>query len=765
MSSAEAIDTQKFFRHVFGGQRGLLCIVTAVRAEDGKWVEDSNRARYFDFPGELEQACEHARAESQQGREAYFCAHLLTDKRRIKENAGSVITLWGDLDGAAVPNGDRRPTAVVESSPDRYHIYYRLSDAVSPETAEDLNKRLAGDIGADPSGFDLTQLLRVPGTVNHKYPGRPAVRVLSLNGTQSYVPGELDARLTALSQRDPGKHTTMDEPPVMLDEAGMRVWRGEEPKYKDNGEIDRSSTLLKIGRVEYDAGANRPAIVASLAERDRALGYNKYTDRDDAEQRYQKIVDELEESGRNTRTNITFGRSSNSSNGTSASAKTGPVADIPPEKLSATKVLADIICADNHFAQDAGGKLYRYSGGVYKLYAERFIQQQVKAVLEDRGLWDKWSSHRASEVVEYIRVDAPDLWERPPLNRANLANGILDLNTRTLAPHSPDFLSPVQLPVEYDPDARCPAWDQFVETTFPEDAQDLAFEMISDLMTPDRSIQKALLLIGEGDNGKSVYLRAVGAFAGSTNMAGVSIHKLESDRFAASRLIGKLANICPDLPSEHLSQTSVFKAVTGGDVLNAEYKYRESFEFVPYARMLFSANAAPRASDASHAFFRRWLVVPFEASFTEEEKLPREVLDARLADPSELSGVLNKALALRARVRDKGFTESESMREAAEEFRQMTDPVRVWIDQNTIEGVQVFVSKDALAKAYNESRARAGQAGMTKKAFALALKRARPEVEDGRRTVSGHTTHCWIGLGLKSNEPEQQSNGIRKERI
>lgn len=452
-----------------------------------------------------------------------------------------------------------------------------------------------------------------------------------------------------------------------------------------------------------------------------------------------------------------------SANGTGA--KADPLIGIPPEKIATTKVLADIICADNHFAQDAGGKLYRYSGGVYKLYAERYIQQQVKTILEDYGLWEKWSTHRASEVVEYIRVDAPDLWERPPLERVNVANGILELETGTLSPHSPEYLSPVQLPVEYDPEARCPEWERFVETTFPADTQDLAFEIVADLMTPDRSIQKALLLIGEGDNGKSVYLRAVGAFVGSTNVAGVSIHKLESDRFAASRLLGKLANICPDLPSEHLSQTSVFKAVTGGDVLNAEYKYRESFEFVPFARMLFSANAAPRASDASHAFFRRWMVVPFEASFTEGEKIPREVLDARLADPGELSGVLNKALALRARVRDEGFTESESMREAAEEFRQMTDPVRVWLDQNTIEGVQVFVSKDALASAYNESRARAGQAGMTKKAFALALKRARPEVEDGRRTMSGHTTHCWIGLGLKSNAPEQPSNGSRKERI
>lgn len=97
-----------------------------------------------------------------------------------------------------------------------------------------------------------------------------------------------------------------EEPPVRLSEAALKVWRGEDPKLKDDGGIDRSATLVKIGRVEYDAGATRPAIVASLAERDRALGYNKFAGRADAEQRHHEIVDALEESGRNR--SISIGR-------------------------------------------------------------------------------------------------------------------------------------------------------------------------------------------------------------------------------------------------------------------------------------------------------------------------------------------------------------------------------------------------------------------------------------------------------------------------
>ena len=160
------------------------------------------------------------------------------------------------------------------------------------------------------------------------------------------------------------------------------------------------------------------------------------------------------------------------------------------------------------------------------------------------------------------------------------------MRTHELRDHDPAFLSPVQIPVTYDPSADCREWDKFVSEVFPEDAQELAYELAADLITPSRSSQKALLLLGEGSNGKSTYLRAVGAFVGSTNAAGVSLHKLESDRFATARLMGKLANICPDLPSTHLTETSVFKAIVGGDDLHAEYNYAESLEFQPYCRLV-----------------------------------------------------------------------------------------------------------------------------------------------------------------------------------
>ena len=101
-----------------------------------------------------------------------------------------------------------------------------------------------------------------------------------------------------------------------------------------------------------------------------------------------------------------------------------------------TKTLADEILRTDHFAKDAGGELYSFEGGCYRPNGEERIARQVKRLLELNGDTARWSSHRAREVSEYLRVDAPALWERPPSTVMNLTNGLLDVTTGTLAPHS-----------------------------------------------------------------------------------------------------------------------------------------------------------------------------------------------------------------------------------------------------------------------------------------------------------------------------------------
>ena len=318
-----------------------------------------------------------------------------------------------------------------------------------------------------------------------------------------------------------------------------------------------------------------------------------------------------------------------------------------------------------------------------------------------------------------------------------------------LLPHDPKFLSVVQLPVTYDPAATGPNIESFVNSTFPPDAQSLAWESAGVLMVPITWLQKAILLLGEGANGKSTWLALLTRFLGRHNVAAIPLHKLEADKFSVSRLVGKLANICADLPSEHLAGTSTFKALTGGDTLTAEYKFKDSFDLEPFARLVFSANHPPRSGDGSSAFFRRWVVVPFDRTFAPTDQIPRHELDARLQAPAELSGLLNKGAAgVATGAGRRGFSESASTQAAWRDFQATTDPLAVWLARNTVDAIEVACPCDLLRVAYNADADRHGRPTYTQKAFGQALRKHRPALERKQRMVGGRLQWVYLGIGL-----------------
>jgi hypothetical protein len=181
-------------RAIYGSQHGLIGVHSALRPAPGERRLACHRYAYFEYPRRVRAAAAWCLASSAEGREAFSCAHLLTCGRRIKENAAPVVELWADADecaeGLLADAGVPSPTAVVESSTGRAHLFWRLRRPVAPRQAESLNRRLLLAVGADKSGWDLSQLLRPPGTRNRKYEAAPAVRLLELDEDTSYHPRE-----------------------------------------------------------------------------------------------------------------------------------------------------------------------------------------------------------------------------------------------------------------------------------------------------------------------------------------------------------------------------------------------------------------------------------------------------------------------------------------------------------------------------------------------------------------------------------------------
>ncbi|MGI9072522.1 MAG: DNA primase family protein [Bryobacteraceae bacterium] len=345
-----------------------------------------------------------------------------------------------------------------------------------------------------------------------------------------------------------------------------------------------------------------------------------------------------------------------------------------------------------------------------------------------------------------------------------MSNGIFNLQTHQLEPHTSAWLSPIQLPVAYDPDAKCPAWDAFLEAVLPTDVYqgEITFQLLALLMIPYTSAQRALLLRGDRGTGKSRYLSALRSFLGAENTSSKSLHTLEENRFACQYLYGKLANICPDLPSRDLESTSKFKEITGEDYIDAEYKHGKQFQFRPFARLLFSANQPPQSKDATDAFLDRWWVIPFTQRFQDsQQQIAADDLDRRLSQPSELSGVLNRAIKwLPLVLQQKGIVQTGAMKEAHDEFCASTDPFRVWLAEYVLDDLDGCEPCSEVMSSYSQFRRERGLVTITLMAFGLEMRKHKRGIEVKERTVERHgefsTPKCYIGITLKRREKWEQ---------
>jgi putative DNA primase/helicase len=415
----------------------------------------------------------------------------------------------------------------------------------------------------------------------------------------------------------------------------------------------------------------------------------------------------------------------------------------------AAKRVAERLRKDTAFAS-GGGRLFVYLNGVYRPNGESHVQTRTAQLLGDR-----WTRKRADEVASYLLATSPALWDRPPLDVVNVRNGLLDVASGRLQEHTPDFLSPIQIGAVFDPKGACAAIDNFVREVFPADACELAFELPGHLMVPDTRLERGILLIGGGANGKSTYLGVIEAFlGGSDNVSAIPLQALDSNRFAAAGLYGKLANIVADLDADAVKSSAMFKAIVSGDVITAERKYGSPFSFRPYARLLFSANEPPPTHDTSYAYFRRWLIVPFEATFTGSRRDPD--LRTKLTTPQQLSGLLNRALEGLYRLRKQGdFTKSETLDVAAREFRTAVDSAAAFVAEECLVGPGLRSARPRLYEAYKEWCGNVTRSPLSARRFNERVRSLLPDPAAPVVMVQG--IEHWQGIVLRSEAPEDFS--------
>jgi P4 family phage/plasmid primase-like protien len=678
-SSRALYQAQDLWHHIYGDERGILALGYAEPGADTVF-----RHEYFDYPREAEQAAESARELSAAGYNVWHCAHLLTQRRRIKENAAAIIALYADGDGAKVPGHLPQPTSVVRSSRRREQYYWRLSMPVPPEIAEDLNRRLTYAIGADKSGWDRGQLLRPPGTKNYKYPDAPEVEVLKISDT-AYDASDLDRLLPPLPE--PAKSTrhvdSVVEPPVELGPSALKIWFGEKPKAKNTGEIDRSASLMKIGRVLYDAGASPRVVAEALKERDHTLGYEKYTNRRDADEQYQVIADKLEQEGRTQSIPINLNGSSHKT----ASKTSPPTHD----------ELRDRWIDDNPHHAHGLGEWRRYEDGIWPVVSETSVKAEISSVIEaakPEGI--KPTAAILSSVTELTRVKVfvPDeKWDADP-DILICENGALRISTGELVDHRPGHYATSRVPYDYDPEAKPVMWRYFLNHTVPVAAAFLQ-EFAGYALTTNMAHELAVWLYGPPGSGKSTFIAGLQAMLG--HRAGVlGLADLERSRFTLADLPGKTLVVASEQPSSYLASTNTLNAIISGEPLQVERKYRDPVTVVPRAKVCWAMNELPRVADANSGLFRRVKVVAFP-------ELPEDQRDPEVKRhiETEGAGILNWALEGLHRLKERGHFEiPEGVQEATTQFRTNNDVPALFVEDRCVKGVNFEVQASKLYREY-----------------------------------------------------------------
>lgn len=365
--------------------------------------------------------------------------------------------------------------------------------------------------------------------------------------------------------------------------------------------------------------------------------------------------------------------------------------------------------------------------------------------------------HYIEEVLSFIKnstLQDREIFDEPPF-LIPVQNGILNINEMELYTFSSNYHFLAKLPVNYDSHAKCPATEKFLSEIVPQESVMLLLEVIGYCLYREYNIQKAVMLIGDGENGKSTYLKVIEKLLGKNNISSVSLTDLENNRFASSRLYCKYANIYADLPDQALNQTGKFKMLTGGDNIEAEKKFMDSFNFTNFAKLIFSCNKLPMKNDDTDAFYRRWVIIRFPYSF--EGKADKNLL-TRISTPEELSGLLNLALSSLKELLKRGdFSLSKSTEEMRDEYMRLSDSVGAFCLDLIEVAPDEHVKKEKLYVEYAAYCRERNYIVVSKDRFFKRL-HDHVRIEEFRPTIEGKRVQCFKGIRVKGvNSVNQES--------
>ncbi len=332
-----------------------------------------------------------------------------------------------------------------------------------------------------------------------------------------------------------------------------------------------------------------------------------------------------------------------------------------------------------------------YNGKFWERIVDEIVMGYIGKAL---GRHQTGSKLKSILTVIKSKVYSDELLE---LNRhpvVNFVNGTLELEPDILLrEHRENDYCSYCLPYAYDPSVRSTLWENYLNTVTDYDDKKIALlqEYAGYVLFPDCSMQKALTLIGEGSNGKSIYANVINDVFTKPNVTTVSMSDLTKD-FHSIDLKYSWVNIASETRSDVTGAEEKFKKVTVGETIRDSYKGKDLQDFVSRAKWIFLCNNfMVSKTDQTDGWVRRFCFCEFNLRFCEDPKLPHErqadpTLESRLRTNEELTAIFNWVLegyqVLKATMK---FTEPDDQRKTTEDFIEVTNPIVVFAKEFNID--------------------------------------------------------------------------------
>lgn len=422
-----------------------------------------------------------------------------------------------------------------------------------------------------------------------------------------------------------------------------------------------------------------------------------------------------------------------------------------------------LIFEDGYWKQDkAGVRVLTRAMHVARAIAKEARLATTPALQKQLKAWSKKSEGGRSirTMVDLARGMPGLLLDHAELDKdawlLQCGNGTVNLRTGKIVPLAAGSYVTKTTGVAYDPAAKAPLWQKFLETILPNpDVRAFVQRLAGYCLTGDVSERVLVLMHGLGRNGKSLMLHvlqsAMGAYATTTMPTLLMAKKTEGHSAEVAHLFGARLAVTSEVKKGQAFDEEKVKRLTGNDIITARGMRQDPWSFEPTFKLVVLMNHKPQVRDSSDSIWDRIVLVPFDVRIKDAD-VDRGLFDKLKA---ELPGVLAWAVEGCLAWQKGGLAIPDAVKAVTKEYRREEDIIGRFVDDCCSLHPLQTVSAANLATAANEWTKVQSLFTFNSKAVAERLK------ELGCTEYRTGKGRYWRGISLTSEKKEPEKAAVR----